>query len=221
MIRFYATPLSSYSAKVRIALMFKNVAFEELLPPGGYRSAEWKVMVPAGTVPAIWVDGVMLAESEAIIEYLEDTYPQPPLVPGNALARARARYLARLHDLHVEPRVRALIPFCKDPQRSRGDVNAAASALVAKIQLLETCAQPAPYLAGPTFSTADCGMVVSITLGQWLLAEMDVPLALPPGLATWLATASAHPAVVTALAPWRSATAQWLESFRSITVQTP
>jgi glutathione S-transferase len=221
MIRFYATPLSSYSAKVRIALIFKNVAFEELLPPGGYRSAEWKGMVPAGTVPAIWVDGVMLAESEAIIEYLEDTYPQPPLLPGNALARARARYLARLHDLYFEPRVRALFPLCKDPQRSRDDVNAAASALVTQIQLLEAFAQPAPYLAGPTFSTGDCGMVVSITLGQWLLAEMDVPLALPPGLAAWLATASAHPAVVTALVPWRSATAQWLQSLRSIKVPTP
>jgi hypothetical protein len=62
-------------------------------------------------------------------------------------------------------------------------------------------------------------MVVSITLGQWLLAEIGAPLALPPAIAGWLATASAHPAVDTALAPWRAATGQWLQSVRTPATQ--
>ena len=214
MIRFFATSLSSYSAKVRIALVFKGVPYEEVPPPGGYRSTEWKALVPTGTIPAIQIEGVMLSESEAIIEYLEDAHPQPPLLPGSPLQRARARALARLHDLHLEPRVRALFPLLRNPQRMAAEVHTAALALAAQIQLLDTLAQPAPYLAGSVLTVADCGMVVSVTLGQRLLAELGEPLSLSSALAQWLATASAHPAVVTALTPWNAATDEWLQSIR-------
>ena len=212
MIRFYATALSSYSAKVRIALLFKGVPFEEVPPPGGYRSAEWKALVPTGTIPAIEVDGVMLAESEAIIEYLEDICPEPPLLPGSPLERAHARRLARLHDLQLEPRVRALFPLVRNSPRSAAEVQVAAHSLSGQIRLLEAMARPSPYLAGPRLTTADCGMVVSITLGQWLLAEMGEPVSLPPALQTWLDHTRTHPAVASAMAPWRTATQTWLQT---------
>ena len=217
MIRFFATPLSSYSAKVRIALVFKGVAFEELPPPGGYRSAEWRALVPTGTIPAIEVDGSLLAESEAIIEYLEDRYAEPSLLPGTPMQRAHARYLARLHDLSLEPRVRALFPLLRNRLRGTPEVRAAAEALAVQIDLLDTVAQPAPYLAGPALTVADCGMVVSVGLGQCLLSELGEPLTLPPAVEAWLAAANGHPAVLAALVPWRAATGDWLQSLRPTT----
>lgn len=110
MIILYGAALSSYTAKVRVALHWRGIPYTEQEPPGGYRSDAWSQRVPMGTIPAIEHDGFFLAESEAIIEYLEEAFTGQPLLTGSAQDRARMRALARLHDLHVEPRVRALFP---------------------------------------------------------------------------------------------------------------
>ena len=90
---FYALPLSSYSAKVRIVLLSKNVSFHEIEPPEGYRSEAYRAIVPTGTMPAINDEGYILAESEAINEYLEECYPAPRMLPTPPRDRATARFL--------------------------------------------------------------------------------------------------------------------------------
>ena len=70
---FYASALSSYSAKVRVALCVKQCDFEERAPPDGYRSAQYRAIVPMGTLPAIQIGDWVLSESEAINEYLEES----------------------------------------------------------------------------------------------------------------------------------------------------
>ena len=105
---FYASPLSSYSAKVRIALCTKGVPFEELLPPNGYRSPDYRAIVPMGTLPAIQIGDWVLSESEAINEYLEEAYPEPAMLARDLRLRAQVRFVCRFHDLRLEPRVRAL-----------------------------------------------------------------------------------------------------------------
>lgn len=77
----YGNNLSTYAAKVRTALHYKGIAFEERQPPDGYRSQSYRKIVPMGSIPAL-VDGdFVLSESDAIIEYLNDTVPTPPLLP--------------------------------------------------------------------------------------------------------------------------------------------
>lgn len=98
---FYANALSSYSAKVRIVLCAKGLAFEERLPPGGYHSAEYRAIVPMGTLPAIQIGDWVLSESEAINEYLEESHPKPALLPSDPRSRARVRFVSRFHDLHL------------------------------------------------------------------------------------------------------------------------
>jgi hypothetical protein len=80
-VTFYTTPVSNFAAKVEIALRLKGMAFEAVPPPGGYGSAAYKAIVPAGTIPAIVHDGLVLAESETIVEYLDEAFPEPPLLP--------------------------------------------------------------------------------------------------------------------------------------------
>ena len=212
MIILHGSPVSAYTAKLRIALQAKGLRFEEREPEGGYRSAAWRARQPTGTIPALEVDGVLLAESEAIVEYLEDEHPTPPLLPGTPLQRAQARFLARFHDLHLEPRVRALFPLVRDAARTPAQVQAAAAAVQDKLDLLARLARPAPFLAGPTLGAADLGMVVSVLLAQRLLGALGAPPALAPPLQAWLAAAQAHPAVVAGLAPWRPATEHWLST---------
>lgn len=206
----YGTPVSTYTTKVRIALRFKGIAFEEREPPGGYRSAAWRERIPTGTIPALEVKGVLLAESEAILEFLEERHLDPPLLPGGPLERAHARRLARLHDLYLEPRVRALFPLVRDAARSPVQVSDASDGIQERLGQLARIARPGPYLAGAWFTLADCGHVVSVRLAIRLLEALGGQLELPASLRPWLAAAGAHPAVQDGLAPWQDAVEQWL-----------
>ena len=86
MLTLYATPESLYCAKLRIALRRKGLAWREVAPEGGCGSAGYRALVPAGTLPAIDDDGFVLAESEAIAEYLEETRPEPAMLPRDPRA---------------------------------------------------------------------------------------------------------------------------------------
>ena len=119
---FYASALSSYSAKVRVALCVKQVDFEERAPPGGYRSAQYRALVPMGTLPAIQVGDWVLSESEAINEYLEERYPEPAMLPHDLQLRADVRFLCRFHDLYLEPPVRALFGHVRPAGRDDAQV---------------------------------------------------------------------------------------------------
>jgi glutathione S-transferase len=214
MIILYGLPVSSYTAKLRVALHWRGLDFEEREPPGGYRSAGWSERVPMATIPALEHDGFFLAESEAILEYLEEAFAPRPLLPAGAQQRARVRMLARLHDLHVEPRVRALFPLIRDAgQRTR--LPELQAALHDKLQRLAQAAQAGPYLAGSHPSLADCGFAVTLPLAQRLLQELGQSLVLPARLEAWSQAMAQDSAAQAALAPWRAATEEWLASARS------
>jgi glutathione S-transferase len=208
----YATPLSSYSAKTRIVLLAKGLDFEEREPPGGYRSEEYRRIVPLGTVPAL-VDGdLVLSESEVIHEYLEECHPSPSLLPGSPAQRARIRLLARFHDLHLEPVVRRMFPLVRRDAGDPAAVAALAEAFEARLAQLVSLATPAPWLAGESLTLADCGHAVSIPLGTLLLEAMGRPVPLPEALEPWARACASHPAVDAALAPWRRATEAWIRA---------
>ncbi len=207
---FYASALSSYSAKVRVALCVKQIDFEERAPPGGYRSAQYQALVPMGTLPAIQVGDWVLSESEAINEYLEERYPEPAMLPRALQLRADLRFLCRFHDLYLEPQVRALFGHVKSAGRDDAQVALLRTGIERRIRQLAQWSQPQPYLLTAQISLADCGPLVTLPLAQQLLAACGQPLELPPALQRWLDEASRHPAVERALAPWRVATRAWL-----------
>jgi len=99
---------SSASFRVRIALALKGLDYEyvpvHLLREGGQQYAVgFTAMNPAGLVPVLDDDGVILTQSLAIIEYLEETRPQPPLLPADAVDRARVRALALTVACEIHP----------------------------------------------------------------------------------------------------------------------
>lgn len=206
----YATALSSYSAKVRIALCAKGVAFDEREPAGGYRCAAYRALVPLGTLPALDDDGFVLSESETINEYLEERFPEPALLPRTPVARARARFLSRFHDLYLEPPVRGMFAHISPPRRDPVAVAARIAELRRRVAQLAGMVEPAPFLAGEQLSLADCGHAVTLPLAAMLLAALGEELVLPPLLARWQATLGRHPAVELALGSWRPATERWI-----------
>ena len=103
----YGYPLSSASFRVRIALALKNVPYASViknLRVGEHRLTEFLSINAQGFVPALRDDdGTILTQSVAIIEYLDERYPQPPLLPREAAARARVRALSQMITSDVHP----------------------------------------------------------------------------------------------------------------------
>lgn len=97
---------SSASYRVRIALNLKSIAYEPVavnLLEGQHRSAEHLARNPQGFVPVLDIDGLRLSQSLAIIEYLEETHPEPALLPGESAGRARVRALAHVIAMDIHP----------------------------------------------------------------------------------------------------------------------
>jgi maleylacetoacetate isomerase len=97
---------SSAAFRVRIALNLKGLAYEDAfihLRRGDQRGADFLTVNPQGLVPAIEIDGHMLTQSMAIVEYLDETHPAPPLLPPDAAGRARVRALADIVACDIHP----------------------------------------------------------------------------------------------------------------------
>jgi glutathione S-transferase len=106
MITLYDHPLSPYGQKVKIALLEKQIEFQSHLPDGlgsGTTMEDFLSASPRGEVPAL-VDGddIRLFDSSIILEYIEDRWPNPALLPDSPLARSRVRMLEDTMDTHFE-----------------------------------------------------------------------------------------------------------------------
>lgn len=99
-------PLSSASFRVRIVLNLKGLAYEKrnyVLRAGEQRAPDYLAKNPAGFVPALEVDGLVLGQSLAIIDYLDTLAPEPRMIPAEPLARARAMEMALTIAADIHP----------------------------------------------------------------------------------------------------------------------
>jgi glutathione S-transferase len=157
--------LSNYYNKVKLVLLEKGIAFEEELVPPGLKSEAVLAESPLGKVPYIRTAQGALCESAVIVEYLEQIAPEPRLLPADPFAAAKVRELAQYVDLHLELVVRDLYPQAF----FGGAVSESSQARVRKlldknIPAFKRLAQFKPYLAGETFTLADCAGYVSLPL---------------------------------------------------------
>ncbi|HUY19811.1 MAG TPA: glutathione S-transferase family protein [Candidatus Binataceae bacterium] len=97
----YDFPVSTHARKVRMVMAEKGIAYDRInvdLRAGEQKRPEYLKLNPHGHVPTLMVDGTPLYESTAIIEYLDETQPNPPMLPKEPLARARARMIEEVVD---------------------------------------------------------------------------------------------------------------------------
>ena len=105
-MRLHSYWRSSAAYRVRIALHWKGLAFETVsthLGKGEQRGADFLAVNPQGLVPALEDGAHVLAQSLAIIEYLDETHPAPPLLPRDPVGRARVRSLALAIACDIHP----------------------------------------------------------------------------------------------------------------------
>ena len=205
----YGSHLSTYTTKVRLALRLRGIAFEQRLPEGGYGSAIWRARLPTGTVPALEHEDFFLAESEAILEYLEDVFEQNPLRPKDPRQCAQARWIARLHDTQFEPRLRLIFPLLKDPSR-RDALAPLRLDLQDRLDRIAALVTPSPWMIGAQFSLADCGFAVSLPLAERILDRLGEPLRWPRALQPWRKAWQEYDALQSALLEWRQAVDHWI-----------
>lgn len=168
----YATPVSVYCCKVRVGLALKGLHWAEVHPPGGYSSASYRAIVPQGTVPALVHGDLVLPESDAILEYLDEIVAGPALLPAEPRDRARLRALSRFVDTRVEPAARALFSFV-----GRSPVpDAQRDTLMRELDTLAGMTGPGPYLGGATPSLPDCGLFALAEVVAMLGRALDLPL---------------------------------------------
>jgi len=100
-LRLHTRYQNSAGERVRIVLNLKGIGYE-YVGTGSPRSESYRAINPQGLMPALEVDGQFVAQSTAIVELLEELFPEPPIFPGDAVARARVRAFANLicADLH-------------------------------------------------------------------------------------------------------------------------
>ncbi len=104
MLKLYEHPFSPYAQKVKIALYEKNIPFEPEVPQAFTGSGtDYGKTNPRLEVPALVDDGFPIFDSTIIAQYLEDKWPQPPMLPESARDRARVRMIEDLCDTCYEP----------------------------------------------------------------------------------------------------------------------
>ncbi len=165
MITLCGSPISNYYSKVKLALLEKNIPFTEELV--ATKSTDEAVLCcsPLAKIPFIRTPQGGLCESQAILEYLEAAYPQPPLLPADPFAAAKVRELVTFVDLHLELVARDLYPQAF----FGGSVSESSQARVRKqleknIAAFKRLAKFAPYLGGDRFTQADCAGFASLPL---------------------------------------------------------
>ena len=156
--------VSNYHNKIKQQLLEKGVPFEEELV---WSSKDESMLArsPMGKVPFIEVDGQTVSESQAIAEYIEEAYPEKPLLPRDLLARAKVRQLTVFLDLHVELVARRLYAEAffggKISDETKQQVE---KALPKGLKALMRLAKFAPFIAGPEFTLADCAAIQHLPL---------------------------------------------------------
>lgn len=173
---------SSATYRVRIALNLKGLnyteAFHHLLK-GEQRAAGFLALNPQGLVPALIVEGMPLTQSLAICEYLDETHPEPPLLPADPLARARVRAFAQaiacdihpLQNLKVLERLRAA--GLGEEQLRRWAAEAIDEGLDACSRLLDPHA--GPYCFGAGVTLADVVLVPQMVNARRFGVELRWP----------------------------------------------
>jgi len=201
MRRLYHHWLCPFSRKVRIVLAEKKLPFELVLEPIWERRAEFIAMNPANDVPVLLEpDGAVLADSGAIVEYLDETIPEPPLLGADPLTRAEVRRLAGWFDVKFNAEVTVNLVGEKVVKRQMGlgaspdsqAVRAGFGFLRWHLAYLGGLAEQRRWLAGDSFSLADIAAAAHLSAVDYV---GDVPWDEFPEVKDWYARMKSRPSL--------------------------
>lgn len=166
MVKLCGFRISNYHNKVRLVLLEKGIEHEEDASLAPKRTDEYLARSPMGKAPFLELGGGRrLTESQVICEYLEEQYPQKPLLPRDPWERARVRELVTHMELYLELPARRTYGFVFFGRPADEQVKQAAEKELARgVRAFKALAKFEPYLAGPELTLADCAAFVHLPL---------------------------------------------------------
>ncbi len=192
-MKIHDFPVAPNPRKLRTYIGEKGIEIPFVLVDlrnGEQKSPEFLAKNPLGNLPVLELDdGSFLTESLAIIEYLEELYPDPPMIGTTPLERARVRRLERICDLGVLGRAARWVHSTKSPLGLPPNEEVASAALEELppiLQLLDDEMGDQPFLAGANPTIADCTLFGASTFAGFF--GLDIPAVGPgfPNLRRWL-----------------------------------
>jgi glutathione S-transferase len=193
--------LSTYVWSVRIALTEKGVAYElPDFPFGAQRQPEHLARHPFAKVPALEHDGFLLYETQAIVRYIDDVFPDPALQPADPQRRARMNQVIGVMDAYGWPSIAGGVLFNRfiAPKMGMPCDEAAVQAALPKARQVvaewERLLGDQPYMAGDAFTLADV-MLAPLVVYMPFTAETRAVLAEAPKLTAWLERMRARPSI--------------------------
>jgi maleylacetoacetate isomerase len=181
-MKLYSYFRSSAAYRVRIALNLKGIAYEtlpiHLIKEGGHnRRPEFRAINPQMRVPALVAPGgEVLTQSLAIIEYLDEIKPEPPLLPKDPIARARVRALADIIacDIHPMNNVGSLRYLKREMHQEQPAIDAWYHHWVIDgFDAVETLVRPGPYSFGSDITLADVFLVPQVANARRLKVPLE------------------------------------------------
>lgn len=183
-LRLCGFAASNYYNQVKLQLLEKQVAFEEQLVLTGQTADSVLSRTPMGKVPFLETPQGCISESIACAEYIEAAYPQHPLLPSDPFAAAKVRELVIYLELHVELVARQLYAEAFFGGKVSDELKASVRPQLERgIAAFSRLAKFTPYVAGDSFTLADCAAVIHLPIisgvskiiyGQDLLAALPV-----------------------------------------------
>ena len=181
-MKLYSYFRSSAAFRVRIALNLKGLDYESvpvhLVKDGGHnRRPEFRAVNPQMRIPALVAPGgEVLIQSLAIIEYLDETHPEPALLPKDAIARAQARALAQIIacDIHPLNNVGTLRYLKRELHQEQSAIDAWYHHWVIEgFEAFEALARPGPYACGNKVTVADLCLVPQVYNARRLKVPLE------------------------------------------------
>lgn len=211
MIRLYHVPLSPFCRKVRLSLAEKRIEVELIEEPYWERDPDFLRRNPAGKVPVLRMDGMMMAESAAICEYIEERYPDPPLMPRDIPTRYEVRRLVSWFDDKFHNEVTAKLLYERVNKKVSGagypdstNVKAGAKAIKFHIDYMGWLLEHRRWLAGDMLTLADFAAAAHLSSLDYI---SDVDWSRNEAVKDWYAKIKSRPA-------FRSLLADHLPGFR-------
>jgi maleylacetoacetate isomerase len=181
-VKLYSFFRSSAAYRARIALNLKGLTYEtasvHLIKDGGYnKRPEFRAVNPQMRVPALVTPtGEVLIQSLAIIEYLDETHPEPPLLPKDPIGRAQARALAQIIacDIHPLNNTSPLRYLKNELHQEQSAIDAWYHHwILAGFDALEALVRPGPYACGTQVTIADVFLVPQVANARRLKVPLD------------------------------------------------
>jgi glutathione S-transferase len=177
-MKLYSQYHSPFTARVRLACYAKGLTVDLVEPPDGTGSAAFKEISPLGLIPALELgNGTVIPESEVILEYLEDAFPDPGLRPKDLVLRSRARLIAQFCDEYLHAPLKEVVYQAKAETTDMAIVEAHLPALKEALSFIDHYIEGSDYAVAEQLTFADCALVPLLFFVDLAWQRLGLPYA--------------------------------------------